>query len=63
MFGNDISKCSGKDCPLKESCYRYTCKSNKLWQSHFSYVPYDKDKKECNMYWEVNLEVDKKNKK
>jgi hypothetical protein len=21
----DITKCWGKDCPLKEKCYRYTC--------------------------------------
>jgi hypothetical protein len=46
----DISKCDGENCPLKESCYRFTVESNPLWQSYFSEVPYDKEKEECNYY-------------
>jgi hypothetical protein len=45
----DISKCSGKDCPLKENCYRFTVKSDDLHQSYFTEPPI-KDGK-CEMYW------------
>lgn len=40
--------CQDKDCPLKESCYRYTAKPSE-WQSWFSESPRDGDK--CEMYW------------
>jgi hypothetical protein len=45
----DISKCSGKDCPLKESCYRFTAVSSD-YQSYFMTPPI-KDGK-CEHYWE-----------
>ena len=48
----DISKCRGTDCPLKESCYRYTAKEG-MWQSYIFDVPYDKEKKKCEYYWKV----------
>ena len=50
----DITMCSGKDCPLKETCYRYKAKPDE-YQSYFMEPPY-KDG-ECNHYWEM----DKKN--
>lgn len=28
-----ITKCNGKDCPLKNSCRRFTDKTNKIYQS------------------------------
>lgn len=52
MFGNDITMCEGKDCPLKNTCYRYLCKPDKYWQSYFMDVPYDAKKKTCDSYWE-----------
>ena len=32
----DISKCIGKDCPIKEKCYRFTAPTG-IWQSWHSY--------------------------
>ena len=46
---SDISKCSGKDCPLKERCYRYTAKSDKYMQS---YIAPKYEDGECENYWE-----------
>ena len=45
----DITMCKGTDCPLKESCYRYTANVNELNQSYFAEPPV-KDGK-CEMYW------------
>lgn len=45
----DICMCKGTDCPLKESCYRYTANKNEILQSYFKEPPV-KDGK-CEMYW------------
>lgn len=47
----DITKCKGEDCPLKESCYRYTAPYDKYRQSIFLNPPYNKETKSCTMYW------------
>ena len=47
----DITMCSGKDCPLKESCYRYTAKPSEFRQSYFSIPPYNYHLRKCIMYW------------
>lgn len=44
----DITKCEGKDCPVKESCYRFTAKTSD-YQYYFIESPI-KDGK-CDMYW------------
>ncbi len=46
---SDITKCSGKDCPMKDKCYRFTAKDG-FWQSYFTKVP-NKGKK-CNQFWD-----------
>lgn len=46
----DISKCSGKDCPLKEQCYRYTAPDSK-WQLRLVIVPYKKETNTCEMFY------------
>jgi len=46
----DITMCSGKDCPLKETCYRYKAKPDE-YQSYFMEAPYNDG--ECNHYWEI----------
>lgn len=51
----DISKCSGKNCPLSTKCYRFTVKSNDLWQSYFTEPPYDKEKEKCEYFWEEKI--------
>jgi hypothetical protein len=45
----DICKCKGTDCPLKETCYRFTAKSDDFYQSYFVDPPI-KDGK-CDMFW------------
>jgi len=46
----DISKCSGVECPLKETCYRYTAKAG-FMKSNLGSAPYDKEKEECSYYY------------
>jgi hypothetical protein len=46
----DISKCTGKDCPKKESCYRFTAKVNEHRQSYFGEIPLKEDDT-CDYYW------------
>lgn len=48
----DIAKCKGGDCPLKETCYRYIAPADEYAQSYFVDPPYDKEKEECEYYWE-----------
>ena len=36
----DITMCSGKNCPIREDCYRYTAKES-YYQSYFMIPPYD----------------------
>ena len=50
----DITMCEGKDCPLKETCYRYTATPNEYRQSYFVNPPYDEEKKECTHYWKTD---------
>ena len=47
----DITKCEGKDCPLKETCYRFTAKDNEYGQSYFTETPYNKEKENCEYLW------------
>jgi len=47
----DITMCSGKDCPFKEKCYRYTAPSNEHWQSYFTEVPLREDET-CDKFWD-----------
>jgi len=49
----DITMCSGKDCPYKENCYRFTAKPCE-YQSYFSTPPI-KDGK-CDYFWGENAE-------
>jgi len=45
----DITMCSGKNCPLKDLCYRFTAPKSEFMQSFFLEPPI-KDGK-CDMYW------------
>ena len=49
----DITMCEGKDCPLKETCYRYTAKPSEFRQSYFINSPYDKEKGECDHHMKI----------
>ena len=47
----DITKCEGKDCPLKEKCYRFTAKDSEYGQFYFTETPYSKETKTCGYLW------------
>jgi hypothetical protein len=51
----DITLCSGLNCPLKDTCYRYTAKADEYWQSYFEVPPYDD---ECEYYWPFKMYED-----
>lgn len=36
----DITMCEGKECPLKENCYRFKENPSKYRQSYFMDIPY-----------------------
>jgi len=47
----DITKCTGDNCPIKESCYRFTAEKSER-QIYFFTPPFDGfDGKTCEMYW------------
>jgi len=47
----DISMCNGKDCPISESCYRFTAPTNEPWQG-YSEFNYDKKDGVCLDFWD-----------
>ena len=51
----DITMCKGQvgaiECPLKDSCYRYTTKPSEFMQSYFVIVPFNKESKTCDYFW------------
>jgi len=49
---SDITKCKGKGCELKETCYRFKANTNEFRQSYFSKEPNTKIDK-CVYFWEV----------
>lgn len=46
----DITKCDGRNCPMKERCYRYKAESGHR-QAYFLSAPWTD--KGCNHFWEV----------
>jgi|694.fasta_scaffold31924_9 hypothetical protein len=55
---SDITKCNGKECPHKETCYRFTAAANEFRQSWFMGTPFtmEGDSIKCNSYWGPNRE-------
>ena len=54
----DICACNGSSCPMKLTCYRYTCVKNVHWQSYFVESPLDIDGA-CKYYWPIHEEENK----
>ena len=50
----DITKCVGKDCPLKDTCYRHTA-TESCHQSYFMCTPGElvDGGFKCEYYWET----------
>jgi len=55
---SDITKCTGKDCLVKENCKRFTAEES-IWQSWFTKPPFKivEDKFTCEMYWGQNAQA------
>ena len=51
----DIAKCKNITCPLRESCYRYTCPPSEYMQSYGEFAP--KEVKGI-MICEYQIEID-----
>ena len=54
---SDISKCSGDDCPLQTSCWRFLAPAAALGQTWLAEVPYDPLTQSCEHYWRTGLPV------
>jgi len=53
---SDITKCDGKDCPVKEQCYRFSATPHEFMQSYFTDSPGEivDGKFQCDEYWGDN---------
>ena len=51
----DITKCTNKDCPLKETCYRWIAPEDEM-QSYCDEWKPDKNRK-CEYYWILKEEL------
>jgi len=47
----DIRMCSGKNCPLKDRCYRHNAPVNEFRQSYFGKEPFSKEDDSCEYFW------------
>lgn len=49
----DIAMCKGKDCKVKETCYRNKARPTPHWQSYFTNEEkFEKDPEgKCRHYW------------
>jgi len=48
----DISMCEGKECAVKETCYRFKATPNKYRQSYI--FPSNLQIGGCDYYWNIN---------
>lgn len=44
----DITKCSNKDCPLRDTCFRFLAEDS-LYQSYYVDLKHE----DCDVYWPV----------
>ena len=51
----DITMCSGKNCPLKRNCKRFT-ETPGEHEYYFSILPYSFLSKKCDMFWNINTD-------
>ena len=47
----DITKCTNKDCPMKDKCFRFVCPASE-WQSYFVGDVREKDGA-CEYFWKI----------
>ena len=47
----DFAMCPGQDCPIRESCYRFTAEvEDQEWQTYLAVAPYSDG--QCKLYWD-----------
>lgn len=46
----DIAMCKGIECPIRETCYRFTAPRARPWQSELSTTPFDHQTASCSMF-------------
>ncbi len=51
----DSTMCTGEDCPLRKTCYRFRANPDVQWQSYFMATPYDPETKECEAEWALSI--------
>jgi len=49
----DISMCSGKDCKIRNQCYRYRAVPSEYRQAYFVESPYDPKTNKCRFFWQI----------
>ena len=49
----DITMCEGKECPIKETCYRHTADPNPYRQSYFMEIPYNLKEGKCDHFMKI----------
>lgn len=55
----DIAKCEFKQCPRKETCYRYTAQSNQ-YQTYVEFQNICHEKNNYKYYWEIENKNERK---
>ena len=53
----DITMCSGNNCELSSTCYRYKAEPSQYRQSYFCKPP--NNNLECDYYWEMDTKLTK----
>ena len=46
----DISMCDNEQCPLKETCYRFTATPSEFRQAYAKFK-YNEETESCDYYW------------
>lgn len=56
----DITMCTGENCSLKETCYRYKAEPSEYRQSYFVKPPYviQFGEDSCKHYWPIKEKKD-----
>ena len=49
----DITMCCDRNCPKRDSCYRYRAEPTPRRQSYFSDTP--REGESCEWYWEMEV--------
>lgn len=57
-MNSDITFCTGKSCPMKGNCFRYTAKAYGK-RDFFSEAPYEKTSGSCDRFLDNNEQVKK----